>query len=453
MGRLKQLLRFWMTFESPVARREYVLHGAGLMALKYFVDAAVIGVASGSLWTPWSYLQTSPLELAESLDRYPSYLGPLLAVWTLPFMWVGVCMTMRRLLDARRSPWWALLFFVPPLSYLLMTALSVVPSREPLAESARPDPAAARIPAALSSIAIGAALGLSMLFAGAIALNSYGIALFLGTPFAVGAVTGFLLNRRYSATQRETFEVVAVTLLVVAGAALALGWEGAVCVLMAMPLSIVVALMGGAFGRAATIRAPAALRSVVLVPGILLGGLVSDANQSPGGVREVRSAVVIDAPPHTVWDNVVSFPRLPDPTELYFRLGVAYPTHAHIDGSGVGAVRYCEFSTGPFVEPITTWDVGSRLAFDVVSSPQPLRELSPYPIKPPHLNGFLTPVRGEFRLIRLEDGRTRLEGSTWYEQSLRPHGYWVVFSDYLIRRIHERVLHHIQLVTEGSNSG
>jgi hypothetical protein len=35
---------------------------------------------------------------------------------------------------------------------------------------------------------------------------------------------------------------------------------------------------------------------------------------------------------------------------------LAYPTEAHPDGSGPGSVRYCQFSTGSFVEPITVWD-------------------------------------------------------------------------------------------------
>jgi hypothetical protein len=108
------------------------------------------------------------------------------------------------------------------------------------------------------------------------------------------------------------------------------------------------------------------------------------------------------------------------------------------------------FSTGAFVEPITAWEPGERLSFDVVESPPPLEELSLWRIAPPHLTGYLEPVRGEFRLIRLPGGATRLEGSTWYEQRLRPEGYWVLFSDLVIRRIHVRVLEHIRLEVESA---
>ena len=85
-------------------------------------------------------------------------------------------------------------------------------------------------------------------------------------------------------------------------------------------------------------------------------------------LREVRTAVEIDAPAESVWSNVIGIAELPPPAEWVFRLGIAYPVRARIHGAGVGAVRTCEFSTGPFVEPITAWDPPRRLAFDVRSA-------------------------------------------------------------------------------------
>lgn len=169
-----------------------------------------------------------------------------------------------------------------------------------------------------------------------------------------------------------------------------------------------------------------------------------ESGPSPAQLREVTSSVVIAAPAEIVWNSVVSFPPIPQPPSLIFRLGLAYPTHAEIRGTGTGAVRLCHFSTGTFVEPITAWEPGHRLAFDVIRNPRPLDELTPWTVAPPHLDGYLVSRAGEFRLISLTDGSTRLEGSTWYEQRLRPHGYWVLFSDFIIERIHARVLAHIR---------
>ena len=119
----------------------------------------------------------------------------------------------------------------------------------------------------------------------------------------------------------------------------------------------------------------------------------------------------------------------------------------------MGAVRYCVFSTGAFVEPITIWEPRRRLAFEVIESPAPMHELSPYDdIHPPHLDNYLRSRRGEFRLTPLPGGRTRLEGHTWYELDMAPAIYWQPIADAVIHRIHLRVLEHIKRESERLSS-
>jgi hypothetical protein len=165
-------------------------------------------------------------------------------------------------------------------------------------------------------------------------------------------------------------------------------------------------------------------------------------------VRSTLSALEIDAPPEQVWPNVIGFSPLPPPHEWLMKSGVACPLSAHIVGEGVGAVRYCEFSTGAFVEPITAWEPPYRLAFDVAAQPPSMREWSPYEVvNAPHLHGGVQSLRGEFKLTRLPGGRTRLEGTTWYRLKMTPGAYWSLYSDYAIHIIHERVLKHIRALS------
>lgn len=111
-------------------------------------------------------------------------------------------------------------------------------------------------------------------------------------------------------------------------------------------------------------------------------------------------------------------------------------------------MRYCDFFTGSFVEPITRWEPGVRLSFDITSAPAPMREWSPYQISPPHLDGYFGAKKGEFRLIALPNGRRRLEGSSWYEVEIAPEVYWSLFATAIVGRVHMRVLGHIKEVTE-----
>lgn len=189
-----------------------------------------------------------------------------------------------------------------------------------------------------------------------------------------------------------------------------------------------------------------AISALLLLP---ISVALEPPNATGSVLREVQSSVVINAPPERVWPHVIAFKPIAEPVDFFSRLGIAYPRYARIEGTGVGAVRYCVFSTGAFVEPINEWEPGRRLGFNVASSPDPLRELSLYAnLSPPHLHGYLESRRGEFRLIALADGRTRLEGSTWYEIKMAPHTYWQLWSDFLIHRIHHRVLQHIKVEVE-----
>jgi hypothetical protein len=116
----------------------------------------------------------------------------------------------------------------------------------------------------------------------------------------------------------------------------------------------------------------------------------------------------------------------------------------------VGALRLCHFSTGAFVEPITVWEPGRRLAFDVLSNPPPMTELSPYgDVEPPHLRDTFVSERGEFLLEEDGHGGVRLQGTTWYRQGLWPQAYWNWIADASIHGIHRRVLEHIRASAEG----
>lgn len=444
MHRLGRLLRYWFTFDEPVSRARYFTHGLGLAAVKYIVDATIIWLATRQLWTPWDYLTTGASFTHSKLAAAPPALLSLLSLWTLPFLWIGLTMSIRRALDAGRSAWLALLFFVPLANYALMLYLSVVPSSTSRGIGRLARPGEARLPTAALSIAVGVGIDIGMMAISVFGLREYGISFFLGTPFVVGAISAYIFNRRYDATQGETIQVVLLTLAASIGLMFAFGFEGAICLLMASPLAVGISILGTLVGRAIALRdshAPTnALLTLLLLPP---AGSFLDFH---GGVplHEVRSAIVIDAPPEAVWPRVIAFPELAEPNWLVRHMGIAYPRRARIEGAGVGAIRYCEFSTGAFVEPITAWAPGRRLSFDVTQSPPPLRELSPYAgIVPPHLDGYFRARRGEFRLVRLTGNRTRLEGSTWYELRIEPEVYWGVFADLIVRRIHERVLEHI----------
>jgi len=451
-------------WDGKVSRGKYVAVGVIGVAIKYNLDRLI---ATSFLGYQNSFLNYwAPLGKAARLNHLSvteaKFLATLL-LFSIPFLWVGVAMTVQRLRDAGQPVWLVVLFFVPVINVLFFLALCALPPRERSEETEGapwPGPRGldgiiptSALGSAIASIFLTATLGFLLVLFGTVVIRAYGWGLFVALPFCLGMFSVMVYS--YHAP-RDWWNCLNVALLPVGllGAVLILvAMEGIICILMAAPFALGLAALGGAVGYMIQShhwrpkQKPAMLSLVILVVPVIFGAEHAAKLQSPTFV--VRTAIEVNAPPEKVWNEVVAFAEIPAPKELLFRAGIAYPIRAEISGHGVGAVRHCVFSTGPFVEPIEVWDEPRLLKFGVTENPAPLNELSPYGnIQPPHLHGYFVSEQGQFLLTALPGGRTRLEGTTWYQHTMWPAGYWHLWSDYIIHRIHLRVLEHIRRAAE-----
>jgi len=453
-------------WEGTVSRSTYALVGFIGFAAKYNLDRIVARFCFHRSWGLSNYwMPLGPAVHITQLASSGAAFAATLVALALPFIWVGVSMTVRRLRDAGLPVWLACLFFVPVVNLVFFVLLCALPARArgPAGEAAPwPGPRFldALIPrsemgSAALAIFLTALLGLGFVLLGTVVANVYGWGLFVALPFCLGLFSVLLHSYREPRSLGPCMGVAALSVGMLAVALLMFAVEGLICLLMAAPLGLLLALLGGGLGysiqshhwdRAGT---PALLSAVLLfLPGFL--GLEHMARVEPPTL-EVHTAIEVNAAPEQVWREVIAFSQIPEPHELLFRAGIAYPLRAEIVGHGPGAERHCIFSTGTFVEPIEVWDEPRLLKFGVTSNPEPMQEWTPYGhIDAPHLHGFLVSRAGQFRLTALPDGHTRLEGTTWYRHTMWPAVYWQMWSDYIIHRIHLRVLRHIAAEAEHS---
>ncbi|MDP9172091.1 MAG: SRPBCC family protein [Acidobacteriota bacterium] len=275
----------------------------------------------------------------------------------------------------------------------------------------------------------------------------YGWWLFIGVPVLMGYVA-VILDRRgeshyssYIGTALMPLGISAVLLLI---------WkiEGAICLAMAAPLAIPLAILGGYIAFLVRKKRGRTIVSSCLV-GLVPFGLTTTQGGPAAQDFRVSTQIVVDAPPAAVWDFVYAFPDLDAPQDLIFRAGVAAPMGSSVAALGVGADRSCKLSTGVMRERITAWDPPRLLRFDVLSTPPAMKELSPYKdLDPPHLHGFYVSKRGEFSLEPMAGNRTLITGTSWYRHGLEPAQYWRLWSDYVIHHVHQRVLEHVKRLAE-----
>lgn len=454
-------------WDGRVDRKTYALVGIAGFAVKHVVDH---WVAAGFFHVYGFFNYWAPLGRSANLFRLAPGDGKFLATMLLvamPFLWVGLAMTERRLRDAGQPVWLVVLFFVPIINLLFFPVLCLWPSSEKSGRAeAAPWPTVrpldALIPrsqlgSALLSIALTSAIGLLFTLIGTTVIGAYGWSLFVALPFCLG-LFAVLLNSYHGPRSYGTCLSVALLPLGLIGAALVVvAVEGLICILMAAPLALGLGWLGGSLGYFIQgnywgAKQDAAMLSIVLfvMPGVF--GLERIAERKPP-LSVVKTSIDVQARPEKVWQQVVAFAEIPAPKEMLFRAGIAYPIRAEITGHGVGAMRRCVFSTGPFLEPIEVWDEPRLLKFGVRASPAPLNELTPYGhIDPRHLHGYFVSEEGQFLLTALADGATRLEGTTQYRNAMWPAAYWQIWSDYIIHRIHLRVLNHIKEAAEHSSA-
>ncbi|HLV87533.1 MAG TPA: hypothetical protein VKV39_11185 [Candidatus Sulfotelmatobacter sp.] len=447
--------------QGTIDRGPYALIGIFGFALKHNLDRVVASYAFHRPWDLFNYwVPVRDVVRITSLGGDEARFLATMVAMALPFIWVGVTLTIKRLRSAGLSPQLALLFFVPFLNLLFFLILCLVPaSHAPDRPGTRREPALVRalpegaLGSAAVSLMVTVPVGVGLAILGSQVLANYGWGLFVALPFAMGFTAALLYGARQPRTLKASVGVACLSVSLVGAGLLAVAVEGLVCLIMAAPIALPLAAFGGLCAHRVQQRrwlrgeTPAFFALVLLiVPGTQW---IEHVTPRPAPLFMVRSSIDIHASPEEVWRQVVAFSEIPAPTEWMFRAGIAYPIRAEIAGRGPGAERHCVFSTGAFVEPIQVWDEPHLLKFSVTSNPPPMEEWTPYRhIEPPHLHGFLESEGGQFLLTRLPDGGTRLEGTTWYHHGLWPSQYWRLWSDAIIHRIHMRVLTHIRAEAE-----
>lgn len=303
----------------------------------------------------------------------------------------------------------------------------------------------------IAAIVITCIIAWGFAFVAMYVFPSYSFGLFVWLPIMIGAISTVIYAFKNQTTRAACRTVAYFTLLAFCLGLLAFAFEGIICIIMAAPIGLLFTWIGYRIGyvmiKSTAINA--LLVSVLLIISVpCFMGFDYYRIDDKENLRTVTTGIIINAPPEAVWKKVIAFSRINEPTDLLFKAGIAYPINAKIDGAGVGAIRHCNFSTGSFVEPITKWDEPRLLQFNVVEQPATMKELSFYNLQPNHLHGYFISKHGQFELKSIGTNKTLLQGTTWYYNKIKPEIYWDVWSDYIVHKIHERVLTHIKTDAE-----
>lgn len=188
------------TLKGDVDRATYFLTGVVLMAIKYALDKSVAWYGFHQPWSLANYFSLGFIFRIVPATDWEFY--AVMLAMALPFIWIGIAMTTRRLRDANLPLPLALLFVFRPANWLLIAVLTLMPTRTipsqiPQTDQMRffdavvPRSDGARAVFAVS-ITVLMALGFTLLCIDV--FGDYAWALFIGLPGFIGFLPAWIYS-------------------------------------------------------------------------------------------------------------------------------------------------------------------------------------------------------------------------------------------------------------------
>ncbi len=368
--------------EGTISRASYFLIGLSLTLVKQALDHLVASWVFGKPWSPLNYALTGEIGGVLSLNGADQRFYAIMLGLALPFLWIGVMLTVQRLRDVGWPLWIVILFFAPmPINIIFFLVLCVTPSRphagqgtmvdlddelEPARSKPKPrmhaDQPRFAYKGALLAILIPLPVAAVMVYFGTHILRDYGWSLFVGLPFVLPMLSVVIYGNRQRCRGRFVCRSAGSGSLWRASVGRP-AFEGVICIVMMLPLALPIVVLGLMVGYLIVEYGPGQPGELTRLPLILI--LLAVLPAMTGAEHIVKpepllftceTSIVVDASPEASGGMWSASPTLIRQTSGFSDTGLGYPLCARIEGTGVGAVRHCEFSTGAFVEPIEVWD-------------------------------------------------------------------------------------------------
>jgi hypothetical protein len=266
-------------------------------------------------------------------------------------------------------------------------------------------------------------------------------------PLTLGVLTVYFGTARQKRGWAYWIFMPWLTCVILLAAAFLIGWEGSICILMALPIFLLMSSLGGVITGLLTRRKTAEQNSYSLVILFVFLPFVTSAIENqfglPESIRTVDTQITINASPQTVWENIARVkPIRPDEQRfsMFHLLGFPRPVEATLSHEGLGGVRHATFEGGVlFVETIDKWEREQELSFGIKADSAT--------IPPTTLDEHVTVggpyfdmLEGTYKIERLSDKQVVLHLSSKHRLSTRFNSYGGQWTDYIMRDIQENIL-------------
>jgi hypothetical protein len=279
----------------------------------------------------------------------------------------------------------------------------------------------------------------------------------------MGFLTVYLAERSARRKIAFWFVMPIVTVSIALGGMLLALVEGAICIVMYLPIALVCGILGGIVAGIIARRTSRTVQNTVAMAVLALPLLVGPVARKllyDYRVRTVATHIDIQAPADVVWRNIERVPsiRASELKPAWTRsIGFPAPDQATLSYEGIGAVRHATFRGGVlFIETVDTWEPNRRLAFSIHADADNI----PNTTLDEHVRvggPYFDVLHGDYEIEPLPNGITRLHLSSRHRVSTDFNWYAQLWTDAVMRNIQESILYVIknrcERQAEGATSG
>jgi hypothetical protein len=286
----------WLTtFNGQIGPWRYALASASILLSQYLLVWLIFGALSQDLTLDWLFY-VMPLRTMSRLQHPGTIPFVVAVVHMLIASWVLAALAFRRARSAGIGGWVSALVITPTLQLPIILFLCLAPAKaNGLAETDIQLRQTLGLVQATRGVLAGLGVTLSAVILGALVFGSYGYGIFYVTPFIVGTVTAYIGNSKGDIGTDQTLGMVISAAFLGGVLLLGVALEGIVCLLMAVPIALPVAILGGMLGRALALhrtRRRPVLMSVAALP----IAFAVEAVMPPVADFDTCQTVEIDAP-------------------------------------------------------------------------------------------------------------------------------------------------------------
>ena len=228
--------------------------------------------------------------------------------------------------------------------------------------------------------------------------------------------------------------------------------EGLICIAMYLPAGLILAGIGGLWGRLTIMKSNKIVLVMLILP--FATHLTEKNINFETESHFVKNSIAINRSASKVWNEIKSVRTIKKdelPDSWVHKIGFPRPLDAEIDKEPVGGIRTANFERGlQFIETVNRWEPNKLISFQI--------DIDPKKIPPGALDEhvsiggpYFDVLHGTYEIETLNSGQVILHLQSEFRLSTHFNFYASIWTDLIMHRIQYDILSVVKKRAEMAN--